>query len=94
VNNFTLCVLFLSGWYRSGRGWDPPSSIPSFEREYLMLRAFAFLQNFVTAPVRRDDRGVTAVEYALLLSIIGAVLLACLVVFGHALSAVFKGFTF
>jgi Flp pilus assembly pilin Flp len=59
-----------------------------------VLKAFAFLQNFVTAPVRRDDRGVTAVEYALLLSVIGAVLLACLVVFGHALRAVFVGFNF
>jgi Flp pilus assembly pilin Flp len=59
-----------------------------------MFRAFAFVQNFVTAPVRRDDRGVTAVEYGLLLTIIGAVLLACLVVFGHTLAAVFKGFAF
>jgi Flp pilus assembly pilin Flp len=59
-----------------------------------VLKAFAFLQNFVTAPARRDDRGVTAVEYALLLSIIGAVLLACLVVFSHALRAVFTGFHF
>ena len=59
-----------------------------------MLSVLAFLQNFLTAPVRRDDRGVTAVEYGLLLTIIGAVLLACLVVFGHTLAAVFKGFAF
>jgi Flp pilus assembly pilin Flp len=59
-----------------------------------VFKAFAFLLNFVTTPVRRDDRGVTAVEYALLLAIIGAVLLACLVVFGKALSAVFTGFKF
>jgi Flp pilus assembly pilin Flp len=59
-----------------------------------MLKALAFLQDFVTAPVRLDDRGVTAVEYALLLTIIGTVLLACLVVFSHALRAVFTGFHF
>jgi Flp pilus assembly pilin Flp len=59
-----------------------------------MLRAFALLQNLAAAPGRRDDRGVTAVEYGLLLAIIGAVLLACLVVFGHALSPVFTGFHF
>jgi len=59
-----------------------------------VLKAFAFVQNFLTAPVRRDARGVTAVEYALLLAIIGAVVLAALIVFGHALRAVFVGFNF
>jgi Flp pilus assembly pilin Flp len=59
-----------------------------------VFKAFALLLNFVTAPVRSDARGVTAVEYALLLAIIGTVLLACLVVFGHALRAVFTGFNF
>jgi Flp pilus assembly pilin Flp len=59
-----------------------------------MLKALAFVQNFLLGPVRRDDRGVTAVEYALLLAIIGTVLLACLVVFGKALSGVFTGFNF
>jgi Flp pilus assembly pilin Flp len=59
-----------------------------------MLSVLAFLQNFLTAPVRRDDRGVTAVEYGLLLTIIGGVLLICLVAFGHTLAAVFTGFQF
>jgi Flp pilus assembly pilin Flp len=59
-----------------------------------MLTVFAFLQNFLTERVRRDDRGVTAVEYALLLAIIGAVLLICLVTFGKALSGVFSNFNF
>ena len=59
-----------------------------------MLKAFALPQILVPARVRRDDRGVTAVEYALLLAIIGTVLLACLVVFGQSLSAVFTGFNF
>jgi Flp pilus assembly protein TadG len=33
-----------------------------------MLSVLAFLQNSLTGRVRRDDRGVTSVEYALLLS--------------------------
>jgi Flp pilus assembly pilin Flp len=59
-----------------------------------MLSVLASLQNFVIAHVRRDDRGVTAVEYGLLLAIIGGVLLLCLVAFGKTLAAVFTGFNF
>jgi len=59
-----------------------------------MLRVFAFLQNFLAEPVRRDDRGVTAVEYALLLTMIGAVLIGAVVVFGGVLSGVFRNFAF
>jgi Flp pilus assembly pilin Flp len=59
-----------------------------------MLKVFAFLQNFLAEPVRRDDRGVTSVEYALLLTMITAVLIGAVVVFGGVLSGVFKGFAF
>jgi Flp pilus assembly pilin Flp len=59
-----------------------------------MLRVFAFLQNFLAEPVRRDDRGVTSVEYALLLTMVGAVLIGAVVVFGGVLSGVFRGFAF
>jgi Flp pilus assembly pilin Flp len=59
-----------------------------------MLKVFAFLQNILVEPVRRDDRGVTSVEYGLLITIIGAVLLGCLVAFGKTLAAVFTGFNF
>jgi Flp pilus assembly pilin Flp len=59
-----------------------------------MLKVFAFLQNILVEPVRRDDRGVTSVEYGLLITIIGAVLLICLVAFGKTLAAVFTGFNF
>jgi Flp pilus assembly pilin Flp len=51
-----------------------------------MFKVLAFL----TAPVRRDDRGVTAVEYALLLVFVAAVLAASLVVFGKDLAGVFN----
>lgn len=51
-----------------------------------MLRVLAHLTN----PVRRDDRGLTAVEYALLLMLVAAVIVGALTIFGHALSGVFS----
>jgi Flp pilus assembly pilin Flp len=63
-------------------------------KEHSMLKVFAFLQNVLAEPVRRDDRGVTAVEYALLLTMIGAVLIGAVVIFGNLLSGVFGNFKF
>jgi Flp pilus assembly pilin Flp len=51
-----------------------------------MLKVLAQLTNFV----RRDDRGVTAVEYALLLVFVAAVLVVSLKIFGPALGGVFN----
>jgi Flp pilus assembly pilin Flp len=51
-----------------------------------MLKVLAHL----TTAVSRDDRGVTAVEYALLLIFVGAVLVTVLAVFGNALGGVFS----
>ena len=45
-----------------------------------MLKGFALLQNFVS-PVRRDDRGITSVEYGLLLFIVAAGLITALGIF-------------
>jgi Flp pilus assembly pilin Flp len=58
-----------------------------------MLKVFAFLQSFLAEPVRRDDRGVTAVEYALLLVCIAGVIIAALKIFGNALGGVFSQFS-
>jgi Flp pilus assembly pilin Flp len=58
-----------------------------------MLKVFAFFQNF-GADLRHNDRGVTAVEYALLLTMIAAVLIAAVLTFGGVLSGVFSGFKF
>jgi Flp pilus assembly pilin Flp len=55
-----------------------------------MLKAFAFLKNL---PVRRDDHGITAVEYALLLVGIGAAIAVVAGVFGRSLAAEFSSFT-
>jgi Flp pilus assembly pilin Flp len=51
-----------------------------------MLKIFAILTN----PVRRDDRGISAVEYALLLIAIAAAILVSLKAFGTALGGVFS----
>lgn len=58
-----------------------------------MLKVFAFLQNF-GADLRHNDRGVTSVEYALLLTMIGVALIGAVVVFGGVLSGVFRNFAF
>ena len=57
-----------------------------------MLRAFAFLQNLLTEPVRRDDRGVTAVEYAILITVVGLALITTLTLFATQLGNFFSGF--
>jgi Flp pilus assembly pilin Flp len=57
-------------------------------KEHSMLKVLAQLSN----TVRRDDRGVTAVEYALLLIGVGLVLITALAIFGPALGGVFSQF--
>ncbi len=55
-----------------------------------MLKVFAFLQNFLAEPLRRDDRGATAVEYGLILVFIAVVIIAGLTLLGTNLLALFN----
>jgi Flp pilus assembly pilin Flp len=55
-----------------------------------MLKVFAFLQNL---PIRRDDRGITAVEYVLLLVGIGVLVAAAAIFFGGRIQAAFNTFS-
>ena len=57
-----------------------------------MRRVFAFLQNRLAEPVRRDDRGVTAVEYAILITVVGLALITTLTLFAGQLVKFFPGF--
>ena len=57
-----------------------------------MLRVFALLQNRLAEPVRRDDRGVTAVEYAILITVVGLALITTLTLFAGQLGGFFSGF--
>jgi Flp pilus assembly pilin Flp len=59
-----------------------------------MLKVFALLLNFLAEPVRADDRGVTAVEYGLLLTMIAGVLIPAILIFGPRIAAAFSGFNF
>jgi Flp pilus assembly pilin Flp len=59
-----------------------------------MLSALAFLENFFTRRVRRDDRGVTSVEYALLLALVVVALIGAVTAFSGVLDGVFNGFKF
>jgi Flp pilus assembly pilin Flp len=55
-----------------------------------MLNVLAFLQNFRALSLRRDDRGVTTVEYALLLVLIVAVVAIGVTALGTGLSTTFS----
>jgi Flp pilus assembly pilin Flp len=59
-----------------------------------MLCVFALLQNFLAGRVRRDDRGVTSVEYALLLALLVLALIAAVTKFSGILDVVFNKFKF
>lgn len=62
------------------------STPQTYERKHTMLKVLVRL----TTLVRRDDRGVTAVEYALLLIFVALVLMGSLKLFGPALGGVFN----
>jgi pilus assembly protein Flp/PilA len=54
-----------------------------------MLTFYTFLQNYLTRPMRGDDRGVTAVEYALLGIFIAVVIVSAVTLLGTTLSSMY-----
>ncbi len=54
-----------------------------------MINVLVFLQNFLAKPLRRDDRGATAVEYGLIVALVAVAIIAALVLLGTNLSALF-----
>jgi pilus assembly protein Flp/PilA len=54
-----------------------------------MLKFCTFLHSFLTQPLRRDDRGVTAVEYGLIASLIAVFIIGAVTLVGTNLSALF-----
>jgi pilus assembly protein Flp/PilA len=58
-----------------------------------MLRYYVYLLNFVTQPLQRDDRGATAVEYALMVALIAAVIVISVTALGTKLKTLFSGIT-
>ena len=58
-----------------------------------MLRYYVCIVNFVTRPLYRDDRGATAVEYALMVALIAAVIVVAVTELGSKLKTVFSDIT-
>jgi pilus assembly protein Flp/PilA len=55
-----------------------------------MLRYYVYMMNFLTRPLERDD-GATAVEYALMVSLIAAVIVIAVAALGTKLTTIFNG---
>jgi pilus assembly protein Flp/PilA len=62
---------------------------PSRPEEPAMLNVFMSLQSYLSAALRRDDRGATAVEYGLLVALIAAVIVVIVTTLGQQVSAAF-----
>jgi pilus assembly protein Flp/PilA len=54
-----------------------------------MLKLYVSLQNFLAQPLRRDERGATAVEYGLMVALIAAVIVGVVTALGGNLSTLF-----
>jgi pilus assembly protein Flp/PilA len=55
-----------------------------------MLKYVVYIQNLVTRPLYRDDRGASAVEYGLLVALIAAVIVTAVTLIGTNLTSVFN----
>src|SRR5215472_12200019 len=95
----------LTAWPMPHRVRDPPGfpgtggAVPSHGRdlrsptrpeEPAMLNVFMSLQSYLSAALRRDDRGATAVEYGLLVALIAAVIVVVVGLLGKQISAAFQ----
>jgi pilus assembly protein Flp/PilA len=54
-----------------------------------MLKFVVFLQNFLAESLHRDDRGATAVEYGLIVTLIAVAIIAIVTLVGQRLVAEF-----
>jgi pilus assembly protein Flp/PilA len=55
-----------------------------------MLNVIVSLQEYLSAALRRDDRGATAVEYGLLVALIAAVIVGVVATLGTQISTAFQ----
>jgi pilus assembly protein Flp/PilA len=87
--DFVHGVLLPDGWRRPAATnvLSKPHETP---KEHSMLKVLASLQNFLAEPLRRDDRGATAVEYGLILVFIAVVIIAGLTLLGANLLSLFQ----
>ena len=55
-----------------------------------MLKLIVAAQNYLAQPLRRDDRGVTSVEYALLVTLIAVAIIAAVTGLATAIIGAFN----
>jgi pilus assembly protein Flp/PilA len=55
-----------------------------------MLTYWVYLQNLVAGLLDTDDRGASAVEYGLLVALIGAVIVTAITLIGTNLTSIFN----
>jgi pilus assembly protein Flp/PilA len=55
-----------------------------------MLKLFVSAATFLAEPLRRDDRGATAVEYGLIVALIAAVIVVVVGLLGQKVSSAFQ----
>ena len=58
-----------------------------------MLKLFVSMTNFLAQPMRRDDRGATAVEYGLMVALVAAVIATTVGLLGTKLNTLFSSVT-
>jgi pilus assembly protein Flp/PilA len=59
----------------------------------MILKAYVALSTFLTTPLRRDDRGASAVEYALLVALIAVAIVVTMTALGAKISGMFTTVT-
>jgi len=69
------------------------NSRPTPQKEFHMLKLFVTMANFLAQPIRRDDRGATAVEYGLMVALIAAVIVTTVGLLGAKLNTLFTSVT-
>jgi pilus assembly protein Flp/PilA len=55
-----------------------------------MLTYTVYIQNFAAGLLDRDDRGASAIEYGLLVALIGAVIVTAVTLIGTNLTSIFN----
>jgi pilus assembly protein Flp/PilA len=71
------------------RGHGERDGSPERRKGYPMLKFLILLQNFLAEPMRRDDRGATAVEYGLIVALIAGVIIITVGLLGQAINGKF-----